>query len=98
MQVALKLINSQDLRDTPKVNNDSHKLTVAVVLIHVTSFDTFSPQIEGTLGEDESRKFSFTVFMTAESCTTTSLMTTSNVRAMCPNLKNINNEHLPVDR
>ena len=33
MQVALKLINSQDLRDAPKVNNGGHKLTVAVVLI-----------------------------------------------------------------
>ena len=33
VQVALKLINSQDLRDTPKVNNGDHKLTVVVVLI-----------------------------------------------------------------
>ena len=35
--------------------------------------------------------------MTTESCTSTSQMTTWNVRAMCPNLKNNNNEHLPVD-
>ena len=34
--------------------------------------------------------------MTTESCTSTSQMTTWNVRAMCPNLKN-NNEHLLVD-
>ena len=36
--------------------------------------------------------------MTTKSCTSTSQMTTRNVRAMCPNLKNNNNEHLPVDR
>ena len=35
--------------------------------------------------------------MTTESCTRTSEMTTWNVRAMCRNLKNNNNEHLPVD-
>ena len=58
----------------------------------------FLPQIEGTLGEDDSRKSSFTFFMTTESCTSTSQITTRNVRAMCPiNLKNNNNEHLPVD-
>ena len=39
------------------------------------------PQIEGTPGEDESRKFSCTVFMTTESCTTTSVMTTRSLRA-----------------
>ena len=32
VQVALKLINSQDLRDPPKVYNGGHKLTVVVVL------------------------------------------------------------------
>ena len=53
------------------------------------------PQIEGTLGEDDSHEFSFTVFMTTESCTTTSLMITRNLRAI--NLKNNNNEHLPFD-
>ena len=36
--------------------------------------------------------------LTTESCTTTSLMTTRNLCAMCPNLKNNNNEYLPVDR
>ena len=35
--------------------------------------------------------------MTTESCTSTSQMTTWNVKAMCPSLKNNNNEHLPVD-
>ena len=35
-------------------------------------------------------------FMTTESCTSTSQMTTWNVRALCPNLKN-NNEHFTVD-
>ena len=40
MKVALKLINSQDLRVTPKVNNSSlHKITVAVVLIRGGPFD-----------------------------------------------------------
>ena len=34
--------------------------------------------------------------MTTESCTSTSQMTTWNVKAMCPSLKN-NNEHLLVD-
>ena len=55
------------------------------------------PQIEGTLEEDESRKFSFTVFMTTESCTATSLMTSRNLRALCPNLKNNKDEHLLSD-
>ena len=36
--------------------------------------------------------------MTTESCTSSSQMTTRNLRAMCPNLKNNNNELLPVDR
>ena len=35
--------------------------------------------------------------MTTESCTTTSLMTTRHQRALCPSLKNYNNEHLPFD-
>ena len=78
----------------PKVNNGSHK-----TINHSRRPDNFLQyillQIEGTLGEDESRKFSFAVFMTTESCTTTSLMTTRNKMA---NLKNNNNKHLPVDR
>ena len=93
MQVALKLINSQVLRNTPKVNNGCHKLTAAIVFLRYILL-----QIEEMLGDDESRTFAFTVFMTTESCTTTSLMTTSNVKATCPNLKNNNNERLPVDR
>ena len=52
--------------------------------------------IDGTLGEDESSKFSFTV-LTTESCTTTSLMTAWNLRTICNNFKNNNNEHWPVD-
>ena len=55
-------------------------------------------QTEGTLREDESSKFSFTVFMTTQSCTTTGLTSTRNLRAMCRNLKNNSNEQLPVDR
>ena len=55
------------------------------------------PQIDGTPEEDESSKFPFTVFMTTESCTTTSLMSTRNLRTMCQNFKNDNNEHLLVD-
>ena len=35
--------------------------------------------------------------MTTGSCTTTSLMPTRHQRAMCPSLKNYNNEHLPFD-
>ena len=36
--------------------------------------------------------------LTTEYCATTSLMTTRNLCAMSPNLKNNNNEYLPVDR
>ena len=36
--------------------------------------------------------------LTTESCTTTRLMTMRNLWAMCPNFKNNNNKHLPVDR
>ena len=89
MQVALKFINSQDLQDMPKVNNGGHKLTIAIVLI--TSFHTSSRRLKE---QDESHKFSFAIFMTTDSCTTTSLMTTRNVTA---NLKKDNNEHLLVD-
>ena len=60
----------------PKVHNGSHKLTIAIVLI--TSFDTSSRRSKE---QDESHKFSFAIFMTTDSCTTTSLMTTRNVTA-----------------
>ena len=48
------------------------------------------PQIDGTPEEDESSKFSFTVFMTTESYTSASLMSTRNLRTMCQNFKNDN--------
>ena len=92
VQVALKLFNSQDLRDTPNVNNGGHIITVVVVLI--SSFGTFS--CRSKVRWEKMKVVSF--HLTTESFTSTSLMTTRNLCAMCPNLKNNNNEHLPVDR
>ena len=91
MQVALKVDQFSGL-DTTKVNNDVNRSRRSDNFLRY-----ILPQIEGTLGEDDSRKSSFTVFMTTQSCTSTSQMTTRNVRAMCPNWKKNNNEHLPVD-